>query len=176
VNAHGREEADKRYIKRSEKMKGVSSLKYFIEKHGEIKGSEIYENKMSAWHFPQSQTSRGHYGIPYSKISQELFNEILIKIIDKENVFYATHNNEMWFDTKKYEIVNSRIYVDFKYNNKIIEFDCDYWHNEENDIKRDYILKLKGFDVLRINTKDYKKDKQYTIQKCVDFLEIQYEI
>ena len=69
-----------------------------------------------------------------------------------------------------------------------IEFDGTYWHSfkimrahkskkkwSDNDIKNYPTLKdnwfaTKGIEILHIKEKDWKKDKQTCIQKCLDFL------
>ena len=76
-------------------------------------------------------------------------------------------------------------------SNKIIEFNGDFWHmnpsiydeNYFNKISKIYakdkweIDKIKiecarknGYDVLIVWEHDYRKDKENTIQKCLNFL------
>lgn len=84
-------------------------------------------------------------------------------------------------------------YVDFMYNNKIIEFYGDYFHANPNLYKSDKIIgskykyysaeeiwkrdfdrinliKEKGFDILIIWEYDYKKNKEEIINKCIRWI------
>jgi G:T-mismatch repair DNA endonuclease (very short patch repair protein) len=80
---------------------------------------------------------------------------------------------------------------DFVFEKKVIEFYGDYWHCnpqiydkdyfhkylqmtaeeiwEDNNLKNECI-KQEGYDVLIIWESDYKKDKEATVQKCIEFL------
>jgi hypothetical protein len=86
-----------------------------IEKYGEEEGIIRYKK----W---RENSTPG-----YSKISQELFFKILEFIPDKENVKFAEYNKE-WFQ-HDYSSNNICIYFyDFKYKNKIIEYNGDLNH------------------------------------------------
>jgi hypothetical protein len=55
--------------------------------------------------------------------------------------------------------------------NKNIEFDGEHIHkNKESDEIRDSFLKTKGYEVLRINSQDYFKNKNEIINRCLYFL------
>lgn len=49
-------------------------------------------------------------------------------------------------------------------HNVIIECDGEYWHNKENDLKRDEHLKILGFETIRFSEKQLKKN----IKLCID--------
>lgn len=94
---------------------------------------------------------------------------------------------------------NKRLfYYDFKYKNKIIEFNGDLFHANpniyeenqcpnpykklltaktiwENDSLKINTIKKLGYEVLIIWETDYKKDKQSELLKCLQFLDILYE-
>lgn len=136
--------------------------------------SKITKNKYKA-HFynkkDQFLVSIKHAS--YSNISQELFWEIYYRLEDKENINFGELNKEFYIKKKiKTGKRFSGYYVDFKQNNKIIEFDSDYWHKDkiEQDIIRDEYLKSLGYEILRINMKEYQHNKQQTIKKCLYFL------
>jgi len=63
--------------------------------------------------------------------------------------------------------------VDFKYGNKIIEYNGQYWHNSEKDNIRYDILKRMCYDVLVITSDEYNKNKKpkEIINKCLNFLQ-----
>ena len=71
-----------------------------------------------------------------------------------------------------------RYFLDFyiKDNNKIIEFDGDYWHSEKRgnsawEINRENSLKRLGFtNILRIKERDYKKNPSNEIAKCLEYI------
>ena len=83
-------------------------------------------------------------------------------------------NNEYFYKSKN---GNRSFFFDFYYPEKrrIIEFDGDYWHSEsrgniQRDTERQTILESEGFELLRIKEREYKMDKQGTIDKCLNFL------
>lgn len=126
----------------------------------------------------------------YSKISQSLFDAI----ISQTGITDAMYGvNEKVIVTKH----TKRIRPDFTVGDKIIEFNGDFWHANpalydetsiikipskkgivlteageiwKNDKVRLSILQSLGYKVHIVWEKDYKKDKQGTIQKCIDFL------
>ena len=121
----------------------------------------------------------------YSKVSQKLFEAIYNNLKNKDNVFYATLNDEYRYyltpEESRYFAEktnpNGKIYfsVDFIQNNNIIEFDGDYWHRQLNrqyaDGIRDSILQSHGFNILRIAEMDFYKDPISVINKCLNYLE-----
>ena len=114
--------------------------------------------------------------LPYSKISQRLFWNLYGSINDKNDCYFAELNNEykVFLNKNERNTVNKHvIYLDFKYRNKIIEFDGLYWHkNKENDTLRDGILNTRGFKILRISDIDYNNDPQTTINRCINFIKL----
>lgn len=134
--------------------------------------------------------NNGYHGV--SKISQNLFNELIPYIKDTSDLFFHEHNKE-----KTIKTTNGTVSVDFLYKNKIIEFNGDNIHynplffrpgdlktfirhnkNEEidgiwiKDYKRTQSLINKGYEVLIIWENDYKKFKKEVINKCLNFLDI----
>jgi very-short-patch-repair endonuclease len=58
---------------------------------------------------------------------------------------------------------------------KIIEFDGTYYHrdnieNKKRERKRDLDIIKNDLKVYHVSESDYKKDKEGTIHKCLDFL------
>jgi very-short-patch-repair endonuclease len=151
----------------------TKNLNWFTTKYGTEIGTKKYSMKTEKWikNFKKQN---------YSKISQELFNEI-VKLYISENIYYATYDRS---DMKKYKNKEFRLmienrgllldFVDVK-TKKVIEFDGDYWHSESRvnptrEKFREELLIKDGYKLLRIREKDYKKDKQGTIDKCINFL------
>jgi G:T-mismatch repair DNA endonuclease (very short patch repair protein) len=123
-----------------------------------------------------------------SKISNALFQNIEKEI--NEKCYYGKEEQTIQFyEGEKY----SCFYVDFKINNKIIEFYGDYWHGNpilykyddivggiykhskvEDIWKRDKerIEKIKGngYDILIIWEYDYKKNKEDIKNKCIKWI------
>lgn len=159
----------------SERQK-TFTLEKCIKKYGEEEGLKRWKERQLKW-----QENYKH--LNYSKISQELFWNIYFKLNDK--CFFAQNDNGMMDNSgknheKRVLTSNTSVSLDFYYpkTNTIIEFDGDYWHsdtreyvNKHRDIERDNSLKKAGYNkILHIKESEYNKDKEGTIQKCIDFL------
>lgn len=112
-----------------------------------------------------------------SKVSQELFNTIYnsCDFLNINNTKYSELNGEKTLsipDDLKNSYTNKHYYnIDFLHNNKIIEFDGTYWHNDSNyENAKDDVFRELGFEVLHIDESDYYNDKQKEINKCIEFL------
>jgi hypothetical protein len=169
---------------RINKLKGVT-LENMIRKWGTIDGTEKYND----W----KMAIRGYFQKSISSVSQELFFNILNFIKDKENTKFGRYNKEF------YIYANNRMYYyDFKYKNKIIEFNGDIFHANpkiynENDFPNPYnkkinaktiweldnvklnLIKNMDYDILIIWEKDYEENKQRELNKCLKFLNISNE-
>jgi very-short-patch-repair endonuclease len=64
------------------------------------------------------------------------------------------------------------MFVDFRYKNKIVEFNGTYWHSKTQQLDdiRDEILKSKDYEILRISEGDYNNNEQKEVDKCIQFL------
>lgn len=140
-------------------------------------GSKRYfkENYPDNWE-EELQKFLSFNNVRYSKISQELFWSIY-DYVDGDCYFAELNNEWKYFTNKEQRNVLGEhskycFYLDFKYDNKIIEFDGDYWHRETNeyDNVRDSVLIEDGYEVYRVKECDYMENKQKTIEKCVEFL------
>ena len=100
-------------------------------------------------------------------------------------IFYATKNNANSKNSNEnfeYEVVLEdgihRYFLDFyiKDNNKVIEFDGDYWHgekrgNQKRDREREEKLKKLGFiNILHVKEYDYKTNPNKVLQECLEFI------
>lgn len=158
-----------------------TSLNYYIEKYGQVKGKLKYQEWFET-------TIGGDNSLSQSKVSRTLFekldgsikssfgeNEIIIELTEMEQK----------------ELGKKFIRPDFLINNKIIEFYGTYWHCHpsmfeadqinyqvgksakevwEYDSKRVDILRNKGFNVLVVWEKDYSENKDLIIEECNNFL------
>jgi hypothetical protein len=114
----------------------------------------------------------------FSKVSQNMFWEIYELLNDsyKKECYFSLLNNEFKvLITEQHSPYNKFNYsMDFLYKTKNIEFDGDYWHSlswvKNKDKLRDEYLKSKGFEILRIQEKDYRNNKQETLNRCIKFL------
>jgi hypothetical protein len=148
-----------------------TSLEKFILRYGEELGYIKYDL------FMRKQIENLKVRPNYSKISQELFFNLVEELNCYENSYFAENKGEYVFYTNKGNKTYGDlkiIQVDFKYQNKIIEFDGDYWHSSKEQIEidklRDEYLREKGFKILRIKEGDFKNEKELTIIKCINFL------
>lgn len=174
IEKYGKEKGIKVWLERQEKWLEILDNKTDEEK------IEINYKKMF-----------GRLG--YSKSSVELFDILKKSLNDKlvDKTYYATHNGEFIRYNPK---IKSHYRLDFVNTQlrKCIEYNGDFWHCnpekydenhihkitnktaseiwEYDKIKKNFIKKEIGFDVLVIWESDYKKDKDKTIQKCLDFL------
>jgi hypothetical protein len=163
--------------------KKALTLENFILKYGEINGKEKYIE------YQQNRKKTNFY----SPISQELFNNIIMILTNKEHIYFQDLNDKeygVYLKTqKKYTFID---YYDLN-KNKAIEFYGDYWHcnptiyteqfvhptikksakeirqidNERlNALKQEYKM-----DILVIWESEYLKNKELIIEKCQKFLE-----
>lgn len=177
------------------KRQRTFTLQKCIEKYGEESGRNRWLERQENWQ--KSLLDNGNIKCGYSKISQDLFNEIIkhYKIEDIPFVYYAIKNKEYYISRKSLGFFS----YDFTDKNrmKIIEYNGDQYHAnpnlfESNDYPHPYykedgptakeiwerdnlkinLAKNEGFDVLVIWDSEYRKDKNKTIKKCLNFLQI----
>jgi hypothetical protein len=168
------------------------SLFKCIETYGEVEGKKIFTERQNKWQ--ESLTKNGNMKMGYSKISQELFYNILetYDIGYKDKIKFATHNGEFKLDNP-----SGGVYVyDFidVINKKIIEYNGDMYHANpkkykktdtphpyrknktsleiwESDKNKITTAKNNGYDVLVIWDSEYRwGGKEKVIKKCVKFL------
>jgi hypothetical protein len=154
-----------RYNDHIEHLKYVSSLKYYLDRYGDVKGLEYYKDIIA-------KKNVSLRTVRYSNISQDLFWSLYESMTDKNSIYFGELNQEYVFYV--WEDWANIIEVDFKFGDKIIEFDGDYWHSSEaqqtKDKLRDAYLVSKGYSVMRIKESDYKVNKIEVINKCLTFL------
>lgn len=170
--------------------------KYFsknicIEKYGKEKGLEIWQERQNRWQMtlnakPDEEKARINRlkltkGITVSTAEKEIIKEIKETNIDLKIIpqFNLSVNNK-----KQY------VY-DIAVNNKIIEYNGDFWHCNPKKYSADYVnprTKLKasdkwkldqkkikfaedqGYKVLVVWESDFKENKEKVLKKCIKFL------
>jgi very-short-patch-repair endonuclease len=172
-------------------IKDNSSLEFYTKKYGDIDGKVKYDIKRKKCGITLSKmiekygkndgeirykrwldsVTNGRNNIGVSNSSQELFWSVYEKLnTDLKNAVYFHELNEEY---KIYQHLPNTIKlykIDFKLNKKIIEFDCDYWHDVDNDKIRDAYLVSKLYKILRVRYEDYIKNKEEIINKCINFI------
>lgn len=125
------------------------SLGKCILKYGIQKGTDIFNRRQERWQNtlnskPPEEIERickakmGN-GFGWSKKSQLLFKEIYKNIMNEyKEIYFATIKSDVGND--EFMVLNpaahTHYFLDFyvKDNNKVIEFDGDYWHGEKEEI------------------------------------------
>jgi very-short-patch-repair endonuclease/transposase len=118
-----------------------------------------------------------------SLISQKLFWSIynLLNFQEKqfckfselniEKKIYITNDDKCKLLEVKNKLNKNCYFIDFIFNNKIIEFDGTYYHKDKDkDIAKDKFLNLKGYEVLHIDELEYKNYPEQILNKCIQFL------
>ena len=167
------------------------SLEKCIEKFGVKEGKRIFKERQEKWQktlkdkpldeIERINKAKMMNGKGYSDESQELFNKIYAIICsDYNEIYYATVNKDEEFSEYMVHssITGRNYFLDFyvKDNNKVIEFDGDYWHgerrgNQKRDKEREDDIRQNGFvNILRIKERDYKADPQKVIDECIRFI------
>jgi hypothetical protein len=157
------------------KRQSTFSLGICVEKHGEIEGTEIWLARQEKWLNSFKKQN-------YSKISQELFDEIMSTgSMDGSSVYYATYDREdkKSFKNKEYRLKLSKSWINPDFilvdKKKIIEFDGDYWHSERvanpgSSAERDRRIIEAGYSVLHIKECEFRSNRQKVIQECLNYL------
>lgn len=168
------------------------SLEKCIEKYGDVEGHKIWKKRQEKWQNTlKSKSDEERIEInrkklnvnSISKVERELYNELL------------AFNNNIIAQLQLKSADNFFIY-DIALNNKIIEYNGDYWHASKNRFNSDDIVrhnrrtgapiyakeiwehdkekldfaKSLGYDVLVIWESEYKNDKKDVLEKCKTFL------
>jgi len=133
----------------------------------------------------------------YSKVSQLLFDDIYNLLDDnmKNNIYYGSLNKEYFIYDKDSKKI---FYHDYVMNDikLIIEFNGDYWHANPNIYVDDFyhtirkmtakdiwaaqryknkLAENKGYQVIEIWESDYKKDKKFIKNYCLNVIKNKYK-
>lgn len=176
IEKYGEDEGRTQYLEVCSKK--VSTIENFIKRYGPVEGKIKFEAAQNK---------------SYSKVSQILFNKI-------DNLLgeFATNSNYALKNFEKRLDINTKdhckiYYLDYCLNNKVIEFNGDYWHANpafykadekintqykqllvndiwEADNQRLKLIQDAGYQVLVIWEKDYYENPDEVLQKCIAFL------
>jgi len=174
INRYGEEDGYNIYLQ-TNKLK-IHNLENFINRHGKIKG-------IKQWKKYSKLVLRG-----YSMISEELFDAL-----ETPNAYYGENEVVISLNRDEYDILHqSTLQPDYAYDNKIIEFNGDFWHGNLEvfpidymipnikmlasdkrlrDKKRIEILEKRGYKVKVVWENDFRKDREKVIQECKGFLD-----
>jgi Protein of unknown function (DUF559) len=121
-----------------------------------------------------------HNAFGISPLSQHMFWKIYERIEKKDNCKFGELDSgeftllvdKDFIENNQHLKLNKKFYkLDFVYENKVIEFDGEDFHtDEEKEIAKDEYLRYKGFDILHINSKEYYNNQNEVIEKCLTFL------
>jgi len=132
VNRHGEEKGKKIFSDYCEKqITNGKTLEWFIEKHGEIEGNQIY--KLMSINKAKGTSSPGCV----SKVSQEFFDRLDQHFNNLFNNRYSKKNKESIFYIDE---INKTYSVDYYIEelNLAIEFNGDYYHANPNKYNADF--------------------------------------
>ena len=174
VERHGEEKGYEIWNKRIQNQRHRFSKKWFQTRHGDLWESEWDKYCSHMANMSSIGMGKGNCHT-YSKKSQQLFWAIGKKM--EANKFSKARFYEQGGETKFNinENWGHYYYTDFILDNSVIEFDGKYWHKKERAILRDPLvtkdLISKGYQVLRINEREYDENPLKVIDKCVMFLD-----
>lgn len=183
----GDTEGEIRYKDFIKNLSYKSSLEYLYDTMNKDEADRIREERKIK-HNTTKFTNGSFSTSNYSMISQDLFWILYDNLSDKSTLKFYTYNKEFYLYDK--ELKNVYIY-DFKYKNKIIEFNGDYYHcnpsiyspeyyNKQKEISAKMIWELDnikinsarkdGFDVLIVWQKEFIDNPECIIKECLKFL------
>ncbi len=168
------------------------SLEICIKKHGEIEGTRIWKERQEKWQATlDAKSDAEKLEINRKKLYKNgMSSKAEKKIVDILKSQFPEIESQF---TISYDITKHYAY-DIKYENKIIEYNGDFWHanplkNNANDIinfpnskgitakdvwDRDAhkiaTARSNGYDVLVIWEHEFKNNKQETLDRCIKFL------
>lgn len=178
IEKYGKEEGTKKYNQYV--LRSKNTLDNFIRVYGEIEGEYRYRS------YVRKAVSSTNC---YSKISKELFDEIVRRLPDHDRSEFFYAEDEISFPVKFPSGMTMEVKVDFYMSStkKIIEFFGDYWHKNVNFVSdiTDEVIKKFNWDLDRLSAiensdkcsgifqvweSEYKLDKEGTINKLINFL------
>lgn len=154
------------------KRQSTFSLAKCIEKHGEEEGKAKWAARQEKWLKNYKKTN-------YSKVSQLLFKALLEKEpAFLEDAIFANRFNDDENAECTIKTPSGSFKPDFYVASlsKVIEFDGDYWHGQNGttniarDAARDAALQQVDLKIYHVKERDYRKNKEETVNKCLAFL------
>ena len=183
------------------------TLEKCIERYGDEEGTRRYIERQKNWSAKlEAMYQQGMFSkVPltqnssiFSKFEKDMVDSIIDKLdLDLDIDDINCYKNSQFQLSNVNEECNNKIFsYDFKFENKIIEFNGDFWHMNPDIYDSDYChpytnlsaeekwnfdeIKLEcaiqnGYDVLTVWESEYKENKEAALQKCVEFLISDYE-
>jgi hypothetical protein len=166
---------------------GKMNLDYFINKYGETDGKLLYEEMKRN----QTRNSRS-FGKNVSKISTDFFEKLITNSgIDAEKCKYG--ENEIDLIQKNTTSRDITLSYDFNFEDKLIEFNGDYWHANPKKYKPDSIIRMRynnvraediwkkdhlkyllaiksGYEIITIWESDFIKYPSLTLFNAIKFI------
>jgi len=127
-----------------------------------------------------------------SNMEKDFINNLMnVGVLDNSMIKCYKNQQMELVNEDENKCKNRRFAYDFVYGGKIIEFNGDFWHMNPNTYDENYYNKISkifakdkweidaikiqcakkyGYSVLVVWESEYNKDKEGTIQKCIDFL------
>ena len=176
------------------------TLEKCIAKYGEEEGKRRYAERQTKWSAKvEAMYQQGMFSkVPltqnsniFSKFEKDMVDSIIDELdldIDDINCY---RNSQFQLSNINEDCSNKIFSYDFKFGNKIIEFNGDFWHMNPDIYDSDYShpytnlsaeekweideIKLEcafqnGYDVLTIWESEYKENRESALQKCIAFL------
>lgn len=148
------------------------SLEKCILKYGEEDGKKRWAARQALW-------LKNYKKSNYSKISQVLFKELLLRDESLSDSIFANRFSENNNDEFVLKTLDKAIKPDF-FNERlkaVIEFDGDYWHskgdsqaNKYREAIRDKAIIQMGYKVFHVQENHFHKQREEAIQECLNFL------
>ena len=178
------------------------TLEKCIDKYGVEEGTRRYVERQKNWsNTMEDKYKQGLFNRTpnfISKFEKDMVDSIIEELLldlDIDDI-YCYKNRQFILKNDNEECKNNRFLYDFKFENKIIEFNGDYWHMNPDIYDSDFVnpytnlsseekwkfdeIKFEcavqnGYDVLTIWESEYNENREATIQKCISFLISDYE-
>lgn len=183
------------------------TLEKCIAKYGEEEGTRRYTERQTKWSAKvEAMYQQGMFSkVPltqnssiFSKFEKDMVDSIINELnLDLDIDDINCYKNSQFQLSNVNEECNNKIFsYDFKFENKIIEFNGDFWHMNPDIYDSDYChpytnlsaeekwkfdeIKFEcavqnGYDVLTVWESEYNENREATIQKCISFLISDYE-
>lgn len=162
-----------------------------IEKYGKEKGLKIWQDRQDKWQgtlkskHPEEIARINRLKLTKGISVSAAEKEILAEVRNAESTLIVTDQLTLSDSNKKQYI------YDISANNKIIEYNGDFWHSNPKIYSADYVnprTKLvaskkwkldeekikfaqdRGYEVLVVWESDFKQNKEEVLKKCIQFL------
>lgn len=180
------EDESKKLLSESQKF---FSKDICIQKYGEEHGIKVWKDRQDRWQAKLDSKSNDEKSrINRLKISKGITVSKAEKLILKEllDIVPGVVHQFSLFESNKKQYI-----YDIMYNNKIIEYNGDFWHCNPKKYLADFVnpktkvraidkwksdydkiefAQSQGYTVLVVWESDFKQNKEQTIKECIQFL------